>query len=120
MTAFYGDWIFYGGLFGAFGAGITIYFYAKKKGAENVTWKHCSVILLIYIFPTIMLPILLLPSIPLSEKIGVVVALTIFGAVRYYATTKGQEGVLEIRERKKKRLADSKAASDKKSNDENN
>ena len=119
MNGFYGDWIFYGGLFGAFGAGITIYFYAKKKGAENVNWKHCSIILLIFMFPSVILPFLLYPTIPIPEKIGVTVAILLFGAVRYYATTKGQEGVMEMRERKKKRLADAEAASDKKSNKDN-
>lgn len=102
MSNFYGDWIFYGGLAGVIGSVITVIVYGKKVGADNLNWKHYSIIIGIFMFPTIVLPILLLPGIPLFEKIGVAVALTIFGAVRYYATTKGQEAVAEMRERKKK------------------
>jgi hypothetical protein len=94
--------LFYGGLAGALGAGITTYFYAMKKGVENTTWKPCSIIIILFIFPTVVLPILLIPSIPLSGKIGIAIVLTLFAAVRFYATTKGQEAVAKIREREKK------------------
>ncbi|ABQ25440.1 hypothetical protein [Geotalea uraniireducens] len=102
MSNLYGDWLFYGGLAGVFGIGITIYFYGRKVGADNLNWKHYSIIIGIFMFPTVILPILLMPGVTVSEKIGVTIALTVFGAVRYYATTKGQEAVAELRERKKK------------------
>jgi hypothetical protein len=94
---FYSDWLFYGGCTGVLGSVLTVIIYGKKIGANNLNWKHYSVIITIFMFPTVILPILLTPGIPLSEKIGVSIALTLFAAARYYATTKRQEAKAEIR-----------------------
>ena len=99
MNNTYGDWIFYGGLLGAFGAAITVYFYAKTKGPDKLTWKPMAIIIAFFMFPTVILPILLMPGITVLEKAVVTIALILFGVVRYYATTKGQEVMAKLREK---------------------
>ena len=103
MRDFYHDWLFFGGLAGICGSLITLYFHAKRKGVENINWKQISIIFIIFLFPTIILPLLLLPGIPWSNKIGYVIAIILFGIARYYATTKGQEAMAKLRELKKKK-----------------
>jgi hypothetical protein len=104
---FYGDWLFYGGLAGTAGIGITIYFLAKKIGPDKVKGKHFAIVILLFMFPTVLLPLLLAPIFSITEKIAIAIGLTLFCIVRYNATTKGQEAVAELRELRKKKEEES-------------
>ncbi len=94
---FYGDWIFYGGILAAIGVMLSIYIYGKKNGVESLNWKVNSVIIAIFAFPALILPVLLSPVFPLYKKIAITLGAIFFMALRYFATTKAQESMWELR-----------------------
>jgi hypothetical protein len=100
------DWFFYGGLVGAVGVGITIYLYGRKIGHANLNWKHYAIILPIWMFPTMVLPFLLMPGMSMAGKTAIVIGLIFFLALKYYTTTKAQEGMTELRRLKNRAKED--------------
>jgi hypothetical protein len=77
--AFYGDWLFYGGIAAVIGAMLTLFIYAKITNATTLSWKPCTIIIVIFAFPSMILPLLLAPIAPLSEKLGFIAFIVLFG-----------------------------------------
>lgn len=100
MIEFYHKWLVYGGLFAVFGTMLTIYIYGKIKGADKTTWKVVFPVAIIFMAPTIFLPLFLAPG-HLLEKIILTVVIAVSGVLKYYLQTKAQENIEEWRERKK-------------------
>jgi hypothetical protein len=90
-------WILYGGLFGTFCGAISIYVIGKKIGYSNVNWKHYFIVMSIFIFPTLILPILFVSFFSLLEKIVYSIMLIIFFCIKYFVITKAQENIARLR-----------------------
>lgn len=99
---FFYDWFKYGILVGVLGGAITIQLYGRKIGYTNLNWKHYAIIASIWLFPTVLLPFLLTPGMSVTAKIITVIGLILFGVLKYYTTTKAQEGMAELRKLKKR------------------
>lgn len=94
------DWELYLALTGILGGGITIYFYGKKIGNENLNWRHYAVIGFIFLFPTLILPLWLDPLFSLWEKITTTLIVILVMIARYASTTKAQNDVAKWRKKK--------------------
>ncbi len=92
------NWQFYAGMVGVLGSVITVIIYGKIKGANSLNWKSCSVILAIFLIPTLILPMWFDPAYSIFERIGITILLISFAAARYYVTTKGQEAAMALRD----------------------
>jgi hypothetical protein len=95
---FYGDWIFYGGCLGVIGVGISAHIYGKKiGGADKLTGKQNLVIITVFLFPTVILPLMLTPVFSVTQQILIISGLVLFGILRYYVSTRAHERYKKIK-----------------------
>lgn len=88
---FYGDWLFFGGLFGVIVGGIWINIIRKKNYPKRVTGKQYVIIFAICLVPTAFLPLWLTPGGTFQIKlIGTLIAV-IVGVLHYITITRAHE-----------------------------
>jgi hypothetical protein len=100
------DWQFYLFLVGLSGGGITIYFYGRKIGYNNLSWKHYAIIGFIFLFPTLILPMWFDPLFSFWEKAGITILVISVMAARYASTTKAQNDVAKWRDKRNQKNGD--------------
>ncbi len=96
---FYGNWIRYGGLVGIVLTGITTHLVTKRIGESNFTWKHLAIILGIFMFPTVCLPLLIAPAphISLFVRICIVLGMAAYVAAYYYLAINARKNMAEFK-----------------------